>query len=240
MALDLGVRITWLGHATFLLTGPDGETVLVDPFVVSNPSCPEKLQSFSRLDVIAITHGHLDHMADAAQIYHQHQPVVVAIVEVAVWLRGQGIPPEAVTEMNKGGTVDVGGVKITMVDANHSAGIVEGDQMLYGGEPAGLIFTFSNGTRVYHAGDTNVFSDMQLIGELYHPDIALLPIGDHYTMGPFEAAKACELLAVPRVVPMHYGTWPILVGTPAQLRQECAQRGVNVEVMALEPGDTLE
>lgn len=240
MALDLGVRITWFGHATFLLTGPDGETVLVDPFVASNPSCPEKLRSFARLDVIAITHGHLDHMADAAQIYQQHQPVVVAIVEVAAWLRGQGIPQDAVTEMNKGGTVRVGGVEITMVDANHSAGIVDGDRILYGGEPAGLIFTFSNGTRVYHAGDTNVFSDMRLIGELYHPDVALLPIGDHYTMGPFEAAKACELLGVPRVVPMHYGTWPILVGTPAELRQECAKRGVNVEVMALEPGDTLE
>lgn len=234
------VDITWLGHSTFLLTGPTGKTVLIDPFVMSNPRCPDALKSFEHLDVVAITHAHFDHIGDVVQVCAENDPsAVVAIIELAAWLRTQGIESEAIVEMNIGGTVQLDGVSITMVNATHSAGIQDGDRMLYGGAPAGLILRFDDGTSIYHAGDTDVFGDMALIGELYAPDTALLPIGDNYTMGPRSAAKACELLGVRRVVPMHYGTWPVLVGTPAQLRAECAKRGLDVEVLAIEPGQTI-
>lgn len=239
MSSNAGVRITWLGHATFLFTMPGGATLLVDPFVDHNPSCPDAAKRFERLDYVAITHGHEDHVADAAAIDGRHAPKFVSMVEVAAWLRAQGIDDERIVGMNKGGTVQLDGVAITMVNAHHSSSTPGGDAPAYGGEPAGLVLRFDDGPCVYHAGDTCVFGDMALIAELYRPDIALLPIGDHFTMGPFEAAKACELLGVPRVVPMHYGTWPILTGTPEALRQECRARGVDVTVEALEPGDTL-
>ncbi len=235
-----GVRITWLGHATFLLSGPDGNTVLIDPFVMSNPQCPEALKTFARLDVVAITHGHFDHVADVVQVCAENDPKsVVAIIEVAAWLRTQGVSGDAIVEMNIGGTVQLDGVSITMVRATHSAGIQDGDRMLYGGVSAGLILTFDDQTTIYHAGDTDVFGDMALIAELFAPDIALLPIGDHYTMGPRSAAKACELLGVRRVVPMHYGTWPVLTGTPGELHQDCEQRGLDIEVLSIKPGQTI-
>jgi L-ascorbate metabolism protein UlaG (beta-lactamase superfamily) len=239
MPSNNGVRITWLGHATFLLTGPSGFTILVDPFVGSNPSCPDELKTFERLDYIAITHGHEDHVADAVAICEKYQPTVVAMVEVAAWLQAEGVPEARLVAMNKGGTVQLDGVAVTMVNAHHSSSILTADGAIYGGEPAGLVLAFDDDTRVYHAGDTCVFGDMSLIAELYAPDIALLPIGDHFTMSPREAALACELLRVRRVIPMHYGTWPILTGTPEALAAECAARDLDVEIVALKPGDTL-
>lgn len=239
--MSIGVRIEWLGHSTFLLSGEDGTTVLVEAFVDSNPSCPESRRQFDRLDVVALTHGHGDHVGDVFAVCERHSPcAVVAQVELAGWLRSSGLSDDIVVEMNKGGTVDLDGVRVTMVDANHSAGIQGPDGPIYGGEATGLVFEFASGARVYHAGDTNVFGDMALIAELYEPDVALLPIGGHYTMGPREAAKACELLGVARVIPMHWGTWPVLAGTPEQLREECASRGLAVDVIDLEPGQVWE
>jgi len=233
----MSVRITWLGHATFLLRAESGFTVLVDPFVDSNPACPKALHDPGRVDVIAISHGHGDHLKDVAAVAQRARPqAIVSIVEVAGWLQGLDLDGDAVIGMNKGGTVRVGEVAITMTDANHSSGIPDGDSERYGGEAAGLVFTFDDGTRIYHAGDTNVFGDMALIGELYSPQVALLPIGDHYTMGPREAAKACELLGAPHVIPMHWGTFPVLTGRPEALASECEARGVDVEVVSLQPG----
>jgi len=239
MPSENGVHITWLGHATFLLRAASGCTVLVDPFVFSNPSCPDELKTFERLDYVAITHGHEDHVADAVAVCEQYQPTVVAMVEVAAWLQAEGVPETRLVAMNKGGTVQLDGVAVTMVNAHHSSSICATDGTIYGGEPAGLVLSFADGTRVYHAGDTCVFGDMSLIADLYAPDIALLPIGDRFTMGPREAALACELLRVRRVIPMHYGTWPILSGTPEALADECAARNLETEVVALRPGDTL-
>jgi L-ascorbate metabolism protein UlaG (beta-lactamase superfamily) len=239
MSANPTTRLTWLGHATFLLTAPSGTTLLVDPFVDSNPSCPDSLKTFERLDCVAITHGHEDHVADAVAICRRHEPMTVAMVEVAAWLQGQGVPETQLVPMNKGGTVQLADIAVTMVHAQHSNSLPDAAGPAYGGEAAGLVFAFEDGTRIYHAGDTNAFSDMRLIAELYAPTIALLPIGDRFTMGPGEAALACEFLGVQRVVPMHYGTWPVLTGTPEALAAECLARGLEVEVVALTPGDTL-
>lgn len=243
MASDIdstaGTQITWLGHATFLFTAPSGTRLLVDPFVNSNPSCPESFHDLGHLDCVAITHGHQDHVADAVSICTRYGPVTAAMVEVAGWLQRSGISEEKLVPMNKGGTVRLADIDVTMVQAQHSSSIPGPEGDLVGGEAAGLVFGFEDGTRIYHAGDTCVFSDMRLIADLYAPTIALLPIGDHFTMGPREAALACELLGVPRVVPMHYGTWPILTGTPDALAAECMQRDLDIEIVAMTPGDTL-
>jgi L-ascorbate metabolism protein UlaG (beta-lactamase superfamily) len=239
MSANSITRITWLGHATFLLTAPSGTTLLVDPFVDSNPSCPDRFKAFERLDCVAITHGHEDHVADAVAICQRYKPMTAAMVEVAAWLQDRGVPENHLVPMNKGGTVQLNDIGVTMVHAQHSNSLPGTGGSAYGGEAAGLVFSFADGTRVYHAGDTNAFGDMRLIAELYAPTIALLPIGDRFTMGPGEAALACEFLKVPRVVPMHYGTWPILTGTPDALAAECLARGLEIEVVALNPGDTL-
>jgi len=226
--------LTWLGHASFRFDSPGGKRIYVDPFLDGNPKCPENEQKPERVDVIAITHGHGDHLGDTVEIWNEHKPTVVAPVELADWLvMKQGLSEDSVQDPNKGGTVDVEGVKITLTDANHSSSTNDGT---YAGEPCGLVFELENGTKLYFAGDTNVFGDMALIARLYAPDVAILPIGDHYTMGPKEAALALELLGVERCVPCHYGTFPALTGTPDQLRELAP----DVEVIAPKPGETIE
>lgn len=231
-----GIELTWLGHATFKITTPEGQQLLVDPWVMGNPACPDELKDPGDIDAMLITHAHFDHIGDAVELAKSKEPQVVSIPETSHWLGSKGV--ENLVEMNKGGTVEVAGVKVHMTHAVHSCGITDGDQILYGGEAAGYVIELSNGFKLYHAGDTAVFSDMALIGKLLAPDVALLPIGDWYTMGPVSAAEAVRLLGVKTVVPMHFGTFPILTGTPQQLR-EAAGDISGLEVVDLEPGGTL-
>lgn len=232
--LPEGTKITWLGHATFLIeTG--GKRILIDPWVMQNPACPDELKDVGDLDGMLITHAHFDHIGDAVEIAKSAAPQVVAIPETAGWLGKKGV--ENLIDMNKGGTVEVAGVKAHMVHAVHSCGITDGDEIIYGGEAAGYVIELENGFKLYHAGDTAVFSDMALIGKLLGPDIAMLPIGDHYTMGPRSAAEAVRLLGVKTVIPMHFGTFPALTGTPDDLRKEAADVD-GLEVVELKPGET--
>jgi L-ascorbate metabolism protein UlaG (beta-lactamase superfamily) len=225
--------LTWLGHASFRLDTASGKRIYVDPFLNGNPKCPENEKTPERVDVIALTHGHGDHVGDTVDLAKQHDATVVALVELAGWLGKQGVDEDKLQAPNKGGTVDVDGVKITLTHAFHSGSAPDGS---YVGEPSGLIVTTEDGKAVYFAGDTNVFGDMQLIGRIYEPDIAVLPIGDHYTMGPKEAAVAVELLGVKRVVPCHWGTFGLLTGTPEELEQ-LAPSDVTIE--KVKPGESV-
>jgi L-ascorbate metabolism protein UlaG (beta-lactamase superfamily) len=230
-----GVQITWLGHATFKVTTPGGKIVLIDPWTFQNPACPEGLKRVDKVDLMLVTHGHFDHMGDAVNIAKATKPTTVAIVELAGWLGSRGV--EQTIGINKGGSVNVEGIRVSMTHAIHTSGVEDGS---YAGDACGYVVEFENGRKLYHAGDTCAFSDMQIIGELYQPDVALLPIGDFYTMGPREAAIAVRLLGVKHVIPMHYATFPALTGTPAALRQALQALGLNeVEVVEMKPGQTV-
>ena len=228
-----GIKLTWLGHATFRIQTPEGSVIYVDPWVMNNPMCPEAEKKVQKVDVMLCTHGHFDHIGDAVEIAKKHDPKVVGIFELCTWMKKKGV--QQIAPMNKGGTQTVGDIKVTMVHAVHSCGITDGDQIVYGGEACGFVIEFSNGVKIYHAGDTNVFTDMQIIHELYAPEIAMLPIGDHFTMGPREAAHACGLLKPKTVIPMHFGTFPALTGTPGALQKLVP--GINV--VELKPGQTI-
>ncbi len=232
-----GNKIMYLGHSTFKITTPAGKVVLIEPWVMGNPKCPEALKKFDRLDVMLITHGHSDHMGDAVELARGHNPQIVGIYELCLWLESKGLG-ELTRPMSKGGTQKAGEIEVTMVHAVHSSGIEDGGKVIYAGEPCGYVIRLPGGLNVYHAGDTAVFGDMKIIGELYAPEVACLPIGDHYTMSPREAALAVRLLGVRHVVPMHYGTFPVLTGTPEQLR-ELTQDIAGLEIHALKPGQTL-
>ena len=224
--------LTWLGHSAFRIDTSEGKRIYVDPFLKGNPKCPQSELEPERADVVAVTHAHVDHVGDTVAIARNHGSTVVALVELSRWLGRQGVEQGKLRDPNKGGTVDVDGVKFTLTNASHSAGTPDGS---YGGEAAGIVVTTENGTSLYFAGDTCVFGDMQLIGRIYRPDVAILPIGGHYTMDPREAAVALELLGTKRCVPCHYGTFPVLTGTPDELRKLAP----NVQVEQLEPGDSV-
>jgi L-ascorbate metabolism protein UlaG (beta-lactamase superfamily) len=236
MSRNLGVSITWLGHATVLYRAGEGRSVLVDPWVDGNPACPPASKKLDHVDVMLITHGHSDHIADAVAIAKRHHPEVACNHEISLYLGGKGV--EKLHGMNKGGSITLQGIRATMVQAIHSSTIQDGDRLIPAGEPCGYILEFENGTRVYHAGDTGIFGDMKLIGELYHPTIAVLPIGDLYTMGPMEASAAAKMLGVKYVVPIHHSTFPALTGTPAELTKRLAVWPA-IEVVELKPGETV-
>ena len=232
-----GNRITYLGHSTFSLKTPSGQVALLDPWVITNPWCPEELKKVRRLDAIFLTHGHSDHLGDLLALAKDHRPKIAAMFETCLWIEDQGYAAET-CPMGKGGSQKIGEFTITMTHAFHSNSIDEKGLRHYGGEPAGFVVRMPGGFSLYHAGDTALFGDMKLIGALYKPDVALLPIGDRFTMGPTEAAYAIRLLGVKHVIPMHYATFPFLTGTLEALRK-ATKKIKGLEIHALKPGESL-
>jgi L-ascorbate metabolism protein UlaG (beta-lactamase superfamily) len=230
------LAITWFGHSTFLVRTPGGKRVLFDPWFADNPACPATLKKPPKADLILVSHGHSDHMGDVVAAARDTAATVVGMFELCEWFGRKGLTNLA--PMNKGGSQEVAGLRITMTDARHSAGFVDNGEMTYMGEPAGYVLRLEDHRAIYFAGDTALFGDMRLIGEMYSPEIAFLPIGDRFTMDPAAAARACEFLGVRQVVPMHWGTFPMLTGRPAELRRLVEPRGIHV--LELKPGETAE
>ena len=236
MPIPKNLSITWLGHSTFKIVTPEGKVVLIDPWVQGNPACPDANKQFDRVDLMLITHGHFDHIEDGVALARAHQPQIVCIYEISHWLESKGIGN--LNTMNKGGTHQVEDVAVTMTHADHSGGILDEGNIFYCGEPVGYVLQFSTGYRIYHAGDTALFGDMRLIGGLYRPKLAMLPIGDRFTMSPREAALAVKLLRVRDVIPMHFGTFPLLTGTADAFRKE-VHKVSKARVLEMRPGQSM-
>jgi len=230
-----GVNITWFGHSAFLFESPKGKRILIDPWL-DNPKAPGGAKDIANIDLILITHGHSDHIGSTVEIVKRTNAKVIAIFEVCLYLAGLGVT--TAQGMNKGGTIDFDGIKVTMVDARHSSGIDSNEKVIAGGDAAGYIIEFENGFKIYHAGDTSVFGDMKIIRELYKPETVCLPIGGLYTMGIKEATYACKLLKPKFIIGMHYGTFPILTGTPAELRKSLPADMRN-KMVELEIGEQI-
>jgi L-ascorbate metabolism protein UlaG (beta-lactamase superfamily) len=229
-----GTRITWLGHATVLIETPQGTKILIDPFIQQNPKYPKGFILPAEIQYILLTHGHGDHISDVVPVAAKHGSTVVAVYELAAYVAGRGVANTI--GMNLGGTVQLNEVAATMVDAKHSSGAQDEKGTHYVGVAAGFVLTIADGPVLYHAGDTAVFGDMKLIADLYSPEVAMLPIGGHFTMGPKEAAMAVRLLSPRIVLPLHFGTFPPLQGTPEEL---AALVDASVQVVSWAPGEAV-
>jgi L-ascorbate metabolism protein UlaG (beta-lactamase superfamily) len=234
MSSSSGTKVTWLGHATVLVQTGRGTNLLIDPFIAQNPKYPKNYQLPEKIHYVLLTHGHGDHISDAVPVAKKHGSTVVAIYELAAYIGSKDV--KQTMGINIGGTVQLDDVAATMVEAKHSAGAQDEQGIHYTGVAAGYVLTIAGGPVLYHAGDTTVFSDMKLIAELYHPEIAMLPIGGYYTMGPKEAALAAKLIAPKKVLPIHFGTFPPLKGTPDEL---AALIEPGIQVVRCGPGETI-
>jgi len=232
-----GVKVTYLGHAAFKFVSAKGVVIYIDPYLTGNPKTPTEMKTVEKADLILVTHGHGDHVGDAVAISEKTNAKIIAMVELGRYLAKKGA--KNITGMNKGGTYNTQGVSITMVQALHSSSAREGDQDIYTGEPAGFVIRFENGFTLYHAGDTGVFGDMKIIGEIYKPELSLLPIGGQFTMDPREATYAAKLLGSKYVIPMHYGTFPALTGTPEEF-VKLMKEVPGTKVLVLKPGETVQ
>jgi L-ascorbate metabolism protein UlaG (beta-lactamase superfamily) len=227
------LAITWYGHATFVLTSPGGKRIVLDPWLDGNPKAPAGAK-IDKADVILVSHGHSDHTTDVVAVARATGAPVVAVYELAGWFQSKGV--KDTRGMGVGGTIEIAGLQVSMVPALHTSSVEDNGKMVYAGLATGFVIRMEDRRAVYFAGDTALFGDMRLIRDLYAPDIAMLPIGDHFTMGPEAAARACDLLGVRQVVPMHYGTFPVLTGTPDRLKKLVEPLGIDV--LVLKPGET--
>lgn len=241
--LGRDTTITWLGHATFHIATPGGKRILIDAWVDTNPACPELWKNRIReegIDTIFVTHGHSDHINDLVELARATDAVIVCQFDIAGWLASKGVAEDKLVGFNKGGTVEVGGIRATMTHATHSSTFTDNGVIVPMGTEAGYVLRMENGFVIYHTGDTAVTMDMQIIGELYKPELVILPIGDHFTMDPRQAAYALKLIRPRYAIPEHYATFPLLHGTPEQLRECLKEFDVQVEVLAPKPGEAIE
>jgi len=231
------MRITWLGHSTFLIEA-GGKRILTDPWL-TNPSAPaafRKPEALGKLDLIMVSHGHSDHIGDLIAVARATGAPVACLFELGQWLEQKGV--QNIRDMGIGGTQDIDGITLTMTAAVHTGSYMDNGSIVYLGGAAGYIVRIHGVPTFYFAGDTALFGDMKMLRDLYAPEIAFLPIGDHYTMGPDTAAIAAEWLGVRQVVPMHWGTFPLLSGTPAKLKEHLVSK--DIEVLELEPGERTD
>lgn len=231
--MNTSVEAYWLGHSAFQLVSPQGQIILIDPFLKDNPVTPDQWKKPESADFILLTHGHEDHVGDTLEIAERTGCKVVSQVELSGLLKKHGLNEDQAVEFNKGGTIDFNDFSVTLVSANHSSSF--GGE--YAGEAGGLVITFDDLT-IYHLGDTNIFYDLELYGEIYEPDLVCVPVGDWYTMGPHEAAMACDLIQASYAVPIHYGTFPVLTGTPEEFRDE-TEKLTDTEVWIPEAGENF-